>query len=373
MMRNQEVARRPPLFDGTNFGFWKKRMSYYLMSLGPEVWHSVLNEYIAPSTLPTDQDERKVYVANAKALNSITSGIIDSEFTKVMNCNSGKEVWDKIIGLYDGDSKVKKAKLQTHRRQFESLKMDDEEDIASYFLRVAEVVNSLKGLEENIEESTIVQKVLRLKKGSKLKGKYPLICFKCGKIGHYAAKCPHKHDSDDEENSKRMVYKKKGFNKENFLSKQDESDEDEFVVIKKKSTNQFTHRKGGNEESDEENDHARSQEVLFMAFTNDDDSGLDGNVDELLISAIEENEKLQNKMISLKVENEETKRKEDLLKNKLKEKEESWKEREAEIVSLKKELEQVKKGWKSSQILDTILNNQKPQHDKSGIGFKGES
>lgn len=39
--------------------------------------------------------------------------------------------------------------------------MDDEEDIASYFLRVAEVVNSLKGLDENIEESTIVQKVLR--------------------------------------------------------------------------------------------------------------------------------------------------------------------------------------------------------------------
>ena len=36
--------------------------------------------------------------------------------------------------------------------------MDDEEDIASYFLRVAEVVNSLKGLRENIEESTIVQK-----------------------------------------------------------------------------------------------------------------------------------------------------------------------------------------------------------------------
>jgi len=90
MMRNQEVSRRPPLFDGTNFGFWKNRMSYYLMSLGPKVWLLVLNEYIAPSTLPTDQDERKAYIANAKALNSITSGITDSEFTKVMNCNSAK-------------------------------------------------------------------------------------------------------------------------------------------------------------------------------------------------------------------------------------------------------------------------------------------
>eukprot|EP00253_Pinus_taeda_P003535 PITA_03535 len=110
-----------------------------------------------------------------------------------------------------------------------------------------------------------------------------------------------------------------------------------------------------------------------MAFTNDDDSGLEGNVDELLISAIEENENLWNKIISLKVEKEETRRRENLLETKLKEKEETCKEREAEIVSLRKELEQVKKGWKSSQILETILKSQKPQHDKSGIGFKGES
>jgi len=39
--------------------------------------------------------------------------------------------------------------------------MDDEEDIATFSLRVDEVVNSLKGLGENIEENTIVQKVLR--------------------------------------------------------------------------------------------------------------------------------------------------------------------------------------------------------------------
>ena len=73
------------------------------------------------------------------------------------------------------------------------------------------------------------------------------------------------------------------------------------------------------------------------------------------------------------MENEEIKRREDLLEAKLKEKEETCEEREAEIVSLRKELEQIKKGCKSSQILDTIMKNQKPQHDKSGIGFKGES
>ena len=86
-------------------------MSYYLISLGPEVWHSFLYGYKAPAGLPTDLDERKAYISIAKALNSITRGITDSEFTKVMNCDSTKEVWDKLVSLYDGDSKVKKAKL----------------------------------------------------------------------------------------------------------------------------------------------------------------------------------------------------------------------------------------------------------------------
>ena len=91
------------------------------------------------------------------------------------------------------------------------------------------------------------------------------------------------------------------------------------------------------------------------------------------MSAIEENEKLRSKIISLKVEKEEAKRSENLLKNKLKEKEEICENHEAEIVSMRKELEQAKKSWESSQTLDIILKAQKSQYDKSGIGFKGES
>lgn len=36
-------------------------------------------------------------------------------------------------------------------------------------------------------------------------------------------------------------------------------------------------------------------------------------------------------------------------------------------------MSQVNKSWKISQNLDTILNSQRPQHDKTRIGFKGES
>ena len=58
---------------------------------------------------------------------------------------------------------------------------------------------------------------------------------------------------------------------------------------------------------------------------------------------------------------------------KLKEKEDICEKREAEIISLRKELEQVKRSWQSSLALDNIFDTQRPQHDKSRIGFKGES
>jgi hypothetical protein len=39
--------------------------------------------------------------------------------------------------------------------------MKEDENIATYFLRVDEIVNSIRGLGETVEESLIVQKVLR--------------------------------------------------------------------------------------------------------------------------------------------------------------------------------------------------------------------
>ena len=50
--------------------------------------------------------------------------------------------------------------MQTYRRQFEHLKMKYDEDIAAYFLRVDEIVNTMRGVGEKIKNSTMVQKIL---------------------------------------------------------------------------------------------------------------------------------------------------------------------------------------------------------------------
>jgi hypothetical protein len=159
-MSNQESmgSIRPPIFDGSNFVYWKIRTTTYLQSLGTDVWEIVEGGYTFPSAIPTDTAGKKQYETNAKAVNTLLGSLSQSEFVKVMQLKSAKEIWDKIILSYEGDSQVKRAKLQTLRIQYETLKMHNDESIASYFLRIDEIVNCMKNLGEEIKEVTLVER-----------------------------------------------------------------------------------------------------------------------------------------------------------------------------------------------------------------------
>ena len=56
---------------------------------------------------PMDTVELGEYEGNAKSLNAILSGLTNSVFTKVMQCTSSKQAWDKLKIIYEGECKVK--------------------------------------------------------------------------------------------------------------------------------------------------------------------------------------------------------------------------------------------------------------------------
>eukprot|EP00253_Pinus_taeda_P010855 PITA_10855 len=139
-MSNQEreVSIRPPIFDGSNFVYLKIRTTTYLQLLGIDVWGIVEGGYTYPSATPTDTAGRKKYELNAKADTILLGSLLQSEFVK-----------------------VKRAKLQTLRIRYETLKMHSNESIANYFLRIDEIVNCMRNLGEEIKEVVLVEKVLR--------------------------------------------------------------------------------------------------------------------------------------------------------------------------------------------------------------------
>jgi hypothetical protein len=150
-----------PQFDGQKYAFWSIRMKAYIQAQVFQVWKSIVDGYIAPAVPPTNEKVVKLGENNSKSINALLNGLSDTVFTKVAHCKSAKDIWDKLQNIYEGDSKVKVAKIQTYRGQFKQLKMKEDEDIAAYFLRVDETVNEIIGLGEEIEEYVIVQKVLR--------------------------------------------------------------------------------------------------------------------------------------------------------------------------------------------------------------------
>jgi len=88
------------------------------MDLGAKVWDVVETGYAKPVVLAT-KDENIQFMFNAKAMNDILSGLAEEFFFKVMHLETTKEMWDKLISSYEGNEKVKDAKLQTYRLQFE--------------------------------------------------------------------------------------------------------------------------------------------------------------------------------------------------------------------------------------------------------------
>lgn len=135
-------------------------MSPYLISLGVGIWMSVENGYITPTTPPIYVDGRRVFTNNAKLINGLICDLDESNFVKVMHCKFSKDIWDKLEGSYEGDDNVKKSKLQTHKVRFEILKMNENKNSVGFFLRFNEVVNTIKGINEKVDEVMVVQEVL---------------------------------------------------------------------------------------------------------------------------------------------------------------------------------------------------------------------
>ena len=62
----------PPLFDGTNYAYWKVRMRAFLQSLDEKVWQAVEIGWTKPTEAPADLDDAKIKAENfnSRALNA---------------------------------------------------------------------------------------------------------------------------------------------------------------------------------------------------------------------------------------------------------------------------------------------------------------
>ena len=74
-----------PLFNGTNYAYWKVRMRAFMQSLNEKVWQAVDIGWTKPKEVPVDWDDDKINMANfnSKTLNALFSVVTNEEFKKI--------------------------------------------------------------------------------------------------------------------------------------------------------------------------------------------------------------------------------------------------------------------------------------------------
>ena len=85
----------PPLFDGTDYAYWKVRMRAFLQSLDEKMWQAMEISWTKPKEAPTNWDDAKIKVANfnSRALNALFSAITNEDFKKISSTKTTKEAW----------------------------------------------------------------------------------------------------------------------------------------------------------------------------------------------------------------------------------------------------------------------------------------
>jgi hypothetical protein len=155
--------QRPPLFDGSNYNYWKCRMRIYLQSMGYDTWNIVETPYEKPTTPYSEWTTTQKTNANldSKAMNALFCAMDKSEFNRVSTASNAHEIWHILEVTHEGTSKVKETKISVLVHRFELFKMKEKETIAEMFTRFTDITNSLIALGKKYTQVEMVRKILR--------------------------------------------------------------------------------------------------------------------------------------------------------------------------------------------------------------------
>jgi LTR polyprotein gag-polypeptide-like protein len=150
-----------PIFDGSNYAFWKRKMQMHLIAIDLDVWEVVNAGYrIEDPVIPNINDKRNIQ-NNARAATAIFMGLQEHDFNRVSTMDSAKEIWDTLEQIYEGSDTLKKSKRGLLESKLERFEYEHGEDINSLFSRLTIITNQLKALGSNrVDDEDVVKKFL---------------------------------------------------------------------------------------------------------------------------------------------------------------------------------------------------------------------
>ncbi|VFQ64076.1 unnamed protein product [Cuscuta campestris] len=167
-----QSTSRPPLFDGTNYTYWKERMRIYIRSTNFQLWLVIKNgketpmkkvgEKLVPKTEDEfDAEDIKKVENYAKAINMLYCAVNPDDYRKISCCTTANEMWDKLEVTYEGTDQVREAKIVFLTQEYEMFRMKEGEKIDDMFNRFSKIINDLHALKKTYANKDLVRKILR--------------------------------------------------------------------------------------------------------------------------------------------------------------------------------------------------------------------
>jgi hypothetical protein len=146
------VSTTYPRYNRENFTVWAITMEWALES--NELW-----EAVDPGGDEYKKGAAK-YRKDRQALTAISSVMPMDVMQHLISKKSAKEVWDTLKILNLRHARVCEATLQTFQKKFENLEVGEDETLNAFASRVATIVNGIRGLDEKLDEISVVRRFL---------------------------------------------------------------------------------------------------------------------------------------------------------------------------------------------------------------------
>lgn len=148
--KDGQVTLHYPMLSRMNYTAWAIKMKVFMQAQG--VWDAV-----EPRTANTAVEVKKDKMALAAIYQSIPEDLLLGLAEK----KSSKEAWEALKTQFMGEERVRTARIQTLKAEFESLNMKESEGVDEFAVKVSNIVSTMRALGDMVEESYVVKKLLR--------------------------------------------------------------------------------------------------------------------------------------------------------------------------------------------------------------------
>ncbi|CAO2149022.1 unnamed protein product [Urochloa humidicola] len=129
-----------------NYGVWAVKMKIFMRAQG--VWAAVENK--------KGVDEKMDQMALAAIVQAVPEAVV----LAISEEETAEKAWKALEEMHVGEERVKKARVQTLKRELAGMYMGDSEKINDFALKVTTIVNEIRSLGTKVEETTVVEKLL---------------------------------------------------------------------------------------------------------------------------------------------------------------------------------------------------------------------